>query len=36
VHTPRFNELEQAYPDYERALNWMNNPRNMSRLLRPV
>ena len=34
IHTKRFNELEQAYPDYDKAITWMDNPKNLKRLLR--
>jgi len=34
VHPPEFKLLEQAYPDYERAVAWQNDPTNINRLLR--
>ena len=34
VHTPTFYRLERQYPDYDRAIEWHDNPRNLSRLLR--
>ncbi len=34
IHPPRFKKLEKAYPDYERAKAWMDNTRNLNRLLR--
>ncbi len=34
IHTPEFRTLEQAYPDYERALAWQDNRTSLSRLLR--
>ena len=34
VHPKRFRCLEQSYPDYERAVAWMETPRNLRRLLR--
>jgi hypothetical protein len=34
VHTEAFREAEMAYPEYERAVAWQNQPRNMRRLLR--
>jgi hypothetical protein len=36
VHTPEFNRIERAYPDYERAMAWHNHPRNLSRVMRPL
>ncbi len=35
IHPPEFKRMERAYPDYERAVAWMENPENMRRLLRP-
>ena len=34
VHTATFYRLERQYPEYERAIAWHDNPRNLSRLLR--
>ena len=34
IHSRRFKELEEAYPDFERANAWYEDPRNLSRLLR--
>lgn len=34
VHSREFRELEQAYPDFERADAWAASPRNLGRLLR--
>jgi len=34
IHHRGFVEREQAYPDYERALRWLDDPRNLARLLR--
>lgn len=34
IHTPKFNRMEQAYPDYERAIAWHDNPKNLGRLLK--
>ncbi|MCH8205204.1 MAG: hypothetical protein IID09_08560 [Candidatus Hydrogenedentes bacterium] len=34
VHTVRFYRLERQYPDYERAVAWHDEPRNLSKLLR--
>ena len=34
MHTPEFNRLERLYPDYERAVEWHNNLKNLRRLLR--
>lgn len=36
VHTREFYRLERAYPDYDRAIAWHNNPANLARLLRPL
>jgi len=33
IHPPRFKRIEEAYPDYQRALKWMENKRNIKRLL---
>ena len=35
IHPPRFKRMEKAYPDYGRALAWMENPRHLNRLLHP-
>lgn len=34
IHPPIFKQREQAYPEYARALAWMENPRNLKHLLR--
>ena len=34
IHPPEFKRMERAYPDYERAVAWIENPKNMQRLLR--
>jgi hypothetical protein len=34
MHTPEFNRLERQYPDYDRAVEWHNNLKNLRRLLR--
>jgi hypothetical protein len=34
IHTPKFRRVEKAYPDYQRALDWMENKNNLNRLLR--
>lgn len=34
IHTPEFKRMEQAYPDYKRAIAWQSNPANLRRLLR--
>src|SRR5690606_25166299 len=34
VHTREFRERECAYPGYEEALAWQNNPANLRKLLR--
>ena len=34
MHPPEFKRMERAYPDYERAVAWIENPDNMRRLLR--
>lgn len=36
VHTARFYRLEKEYPDYDRAVAWHDNPRNLSKLLRAL
>ena len=36
VHTPRFNKLEQAHPDYAKVIAWHDAPRNLSRLMRSL
>lgn len=33
VHTREFNGLERQYPDFDRAVAWMDDPRNLRRLL---
>lgn len=35
IHPPAFRRMEEAYPEYGRAIAWMDNPRNLGRLLRP-
>jgi hypothetical protein len=34
IHTPEFNRLERAYPDYARATAWHDEAKNLNRLLR--
>ncbi len=34
IHTRAFREREKAYPDYERALAWLNDSANLRRLLK--
>ncbi len=34
IHPPAFRKREEAYPDYARAVAWMENSRNLGRLLR--
>lgn len=34
IHPPRFRQIEQTYPDYQRACAWIENPANLGRLLR--
>lgn len=34
IHPPQFKTIEEAYPDYERAIAWMENPHNLDRLLK--
>lgn len=34
MHTPEFNRIERQYPEYERAVKWHNNLKNLRRLLR--
>lgn len=33
IHPPAFRERERAYPDYGRAIAWMEAPKNLRRLL---
>lgn len=33
IHSPEFNRREREYPDYERAIAWMNDRKNLKRLL---
>jgi predicted metal-dependent hydrolase len=35
IHPPQFKLLEETYPDYEHAVAWMENPRNLERLWKP-
>lgn len=35
VHSKEFIRIEKAYKDYERAVAWQDNPRNLGLLLRP-
>lgn len=34
MHTPEFNGIEREYPDFERAVSWHNDLKNLRRLLR--
>ena len=34
IHTPEFKRMEKAYPDYDRAVDWLNDMTNLRRLLR--
>ncbi len=34
IHPPEFKRAEEAYPEYQRALDWLNEEGNFSRLLR--
>jgi hypothetical protein len=34
IHPPAFRAREQAYPDFERAENWLKDPRNLARIMR--
>lgn len=34
IHPPEFRRREAAYPDFERALAWMEDEKNLRRLLR--
>lgn len=34
VHSREFNTIERSYPDYTRAVEWQNNPRNLGMLLK--
>ena len=34
IHSRDFKLIEQAYPDYARAVAWHDNPKNLGRLLR--
>jgi predicted metal-dependent hydrolase len=36
VHSREFRELEKKYPDYGRAEKWIQDSRNMRRLLKPA
>lgn len=33
IHPPEFKRIEQAYPEYGRAIAWMETPENLHRLL---
>ncbi len=33
VHTPEFNRIERTYPEFERANEWIESPRNLRKLL---
>jgi len=33
IHPPKFKRLEAQYPEYERAVAWMNRPSNLRRIL---
>lgn len=33
IHTPEFNTIERGFPDYKKAAAWMDNAKNMRRLL---
>ncbi len=33
IHPPRFKRIEKAYPDYARAVAWLEDSRNLRRLL---
>jgi hypothetical protein len=33
IHTAAFKKIEQAYPDYARAVAWQNDPKNLRKLL---
>lgn len=35
VHPREFDEREKAYPEYARAMAWLENPANLGKLLRP-
>ncbi len=34
IHTPAFKRMERAYPDYDRAIGWHDDPKNLRKLLR--
>lgn len=34
IHPPEFRRREAAYPDYDRAVAWMENEKNLRKLLR--
>lgn len=34
IHSKTFNRMERAYPDYDRAIEWHDSPKNLGRLLR--
>ena len=33
-HTREFSQIEESYPDYDRALQWQGNPANLKKLLK--
>lgn len=33
IHTAAFKKIEQAYPGYDRAVAWQDNPKNLGKLL---
>jgi hypothetical protein len=33
IHPPQFKRMEKAYPDYDRAIAWLENPAHLRRLL---
>ena len=36
VHTREFKTMEKAYPEFDRSVAWIENSRNLSRLLKPL
>lgn len=34
IHTPEFNRLERAYPDFAKATAWLDDTKNLNQLLR--
>lgn len=34
IHSKEFTRIERTYPDFEQAVAWQDNPRNLSKLLK--